>query len=121
MRMSRIAGKCIIEVDGVIYRLAGTLTCSVNPTTRSSEIGLSGPAGYSELGHAAYIEGEFYLMEDVKTSDLYGVTDATIRAELPNHNYILSKAYQVGDIEVNAANGTFTCRFEAASGQEIIL
>jgi len=117
----QIAGKCIIEVDGVIYRLSGNLTCSVNPVTRTSEVGLSGVNGYSEVAHASFIEGEFHLMEDVKTADLYGVKNATIRAELPNHNYILSNAYQVGDIEVNGSNATFTCRFEAASGQEIAL
>lgn len=117
--MSRIAGTCYIKVDGAQYTLAGSLTVSIDSVTREGLAGLSGVAGYKESPRVPYIEGEFYATEDVSIPALQAITDATVTAELANgKTYVLRNAWRAGALELNAAEGTFTLRFEGMAGIE---
>jgi hypothetical protein len=117
--MSRIAGTAYVKVDGAQYTLAGTLTVSTDSFTREGLAGLSGVAGYKEMPRVPFIEGEFYTTPDVSLPALEAVTNATVTAELANgKTYVLRNAWSAGAREVNAAEGTFTLRFEGMEGIE---
>ena len=50
---------------------------------------------------------------------LEAVTNATVTAELANGKvYVLRNAWFAGAVELNAAEGTFTARFEGVEGIE---
>ena len=115
-----IAGTAFIKVDGKQYTLEGSLTVSINAVTREGKAGLSGVAGYSETSHIPFIEGAFYTTDEFKAEELSKVTDATITVNLANgRNYLLSNAWQSGDVEIDVAAGTSTIRFEGLQGKEI--
>jgi hypothetical protein len=115
-----IAGTAYIKVDGKQYTLGGSMNVAINEVTREGLAGLSGVAGYKETPHVPKIEGEFYTTTEFSVRDLEQVKNATVTAELANgKTYILSEAWQSGDIEVDVAGGTCTITFEAMRGREI--
>ena len=116
----KIAGTAYVKADGKQYTLGGSLTVSVNEFTREGQAGLSGVAGYIEKPKVPYIECEMLTTKEFSSQELEGITDATITAELVNgKTYLLSNAWQAGDIEINAAEGTTTIRFEGMKGKEL--
>lgn len=120
MANKMIAGTAYIKVDGKQYTLGGSLNVSINEFTREGLAGLSGTAGYKETPHVQSIEGEFYTTNEFSVKELSNIKNATITAELANgKTYILSEAWQSGDIEVDAAGGTCTIKFEGMRGREI--
>lgn len=115
-----IAGTAYIKVDGKQYTLGGSLTYSINTKTRTGVAGLSGVAGFTEASHVPYIEGEFYTTDEFDVRELEAVSNATVTAEMVNGTTILlQQAWQSGDIEVDAAAGTCTIRFEGMEGKAI--
>ena len=117
--MGRIAGTAYVKVDGKQYTLAGSLTVSPSSILREGLAGLSGVAGFKETPRVPFIEGEFYTTEGVSLPELERVTNATVTAELANGKvYVLRNAWHSGAVELNAAEGTFTARFEGTEGIE---
>jgi hypothetical protein len=120
MANKMIAGTAYIKVDGKQYTLGGSLTIAINEFTREGLAGLSGTAGYKETPQVQSREGEFYTTDEFSVKELSGIVNATVTAELANgKTYILSEAWQSGDIEVDAAGGTCTIRFEGMRGREL--
>ena len=110
---NRIAGVAYLKVDGAQYFLSGKLTVSYGSVVREGLSGLSGVAGYKETPRVPSIEGEFFTTADISLKNLEAVTDATITAEMANgKNYVLSGAWSAGTADINAAEGTFTMKFE---------
>lgn len=115
----RIAGTAYVKADGAQFSLAGTLTVSIDKAEREGLAGLSGVAGYKETPRVPFIEGEFYLTENLSLPTIEGIVNATITAELANgKTYVLRNAWSAGAREANAAEGTVTIRFEGKEGIE---
>jgi hypothetical protein len=116
----RIAGTAYFKVDGEQFSLGGSMSYGVNKFTRESKAGLSGVVGYTETPHIPFVEGEFFMTSEIPTAKVESITNATITAELNNGKTILLRnAWTTGDVEVDAAAGTATIRFEGLEGEEI--
>ena len=92
--------------------MRGTLTIAPNRKTRAPVPGLDGMHGYSETFHAQTIEIEITNRPQFPLTDLEDIVDATVTAELQNGEvWVLRNAWQSGDIEFNAADGSATVTF----------
>jgi hypothetical protein len=109
-----VAGAAYIKVNARSLSLRGTLTISPNQITRSPISGLDGFHGYQAVWRAPYIEIEITNRPQFPLSDLAAITNATVTAELEAgpEVWVLRNAFQSGDLELNAADGTCTVRFE---------
>ena len=109
----RIAGTCTVRVDGVPIALGSALTISPAAYNREGQVGLGGVVGYTETPRVPSIEIECRTSEDLDIETLVGVTNATVSAELGNgETWTLSNAWQAGEPDINAADGTITFKFE---------
>jgi hypothetical protein len=116
----KIAGTAYFKADGKQFTLSGSFSYSVNKNTREGKAGLSGVAGFTETSKVPWVEGEFYTTPEFRTADLEKITNATITVDLANGvTVLLQNAWQTGDIEIDAAAGTSTVRFEGMAGKEI--
>lgn len=114
-----IAGTAYVRVDGRQYNLEGSLKVMPSSIKREAKVGLSGVVGYKEEFMAPAIEGTFFADRGVSFSDLEGIKDATVQAELVSgKRFILRNAFYMGAAELEAAEGTFTARFEGLSMEE---
>lgn len=117
---NKIAGTCYVKVNAKVMTLGGTVTVSPSSVEREGKAGLSGVVGYVEKPRVPYIEVEAMTDPATKASDYDDITDATVTAELANGRvYILRNAWSTAASEINAAEGTFTKRFEGLSCDEI--
>ena len=108
-----VAGEVFVKVDSRQLSVRGTCTISPNRITRSPISGLDGFHGFQSVFRAPYIEVEVTNRAVFPLTDLQVITDATVTAELENGEvYVLRNAFQSGDLELNAADGTCTVRFE---------
>lgn len=114
MADNMIGGVGSIKVDGRQLSVRGTLTISPNEETRSGVGGPDGTHGYISENHVPYIEAEisnrpaFFSMDELRR-----ITDSTVVAQLgAGEVWTLRNAWQAGDLELNALDGTLTVRFE---------
>jgi hypothetical protein len=109
-----VAGEAFVKVDGRQLSVRGTLTISPNTITRTPVAGLDGIHGYSSVFRAPYIEVEITnRAAQFPLTDLVDVVDATVTAELETGEvWVLRDAWQSGDLELNAADGTCTVHFD---------
>jgi hypothetical protein len=108
-----VAGWVYVKVDSRQLSVRGTCTISPNQITRSPISGLDGFHGYQAVFRAPYIEVEVTNRNQFPLTDLAGLTDSTITAELETGEvWVLRNAFQSGDLELSAADGTATVRFE---------
>ena len=109
----RIAGVAYIKGDGDQLELSGKLTCNIMMTEKEGVSGLSGPVGYKETPRIPTIEGDFFVTPAFPMEKIANLKDATITAELANGTTaVLSQAWLSGTIEVDAAEGTTSLKFE---------
>jgi len=107
-----VAGECFVKVDGRQLSVRGTLTISPNRKTRDAVAGLDGIHGFTEVFHPQTIEIEITNRPAFPLTDLEDIVDATVTAELQNGEvWVLRNAWQSGDIEFNAADGSATVTF----------
>lgn len=108
-----VAGEAFVKVDSRQLSVRGTLTISPNRVTRSPISGLDGFHGYQAVHRAPYIEVEITNRAQFPLTDLMGITDATVTAELETGEvWVLRNAFQSGDLELAAQDGSATVRFE---------
>lgn len=121
MAAKRIAGTAYLKRDGLQYALRGTLTISPLRVTRSGVAGLDGVHGFKEEARVPYIEAEVTKDETLSLKALEGVTDSTVTAECGDGTvYVLASAWQAGDLDFNAAEGSVSIRFEGMSCAEVL-
>ncbi len=114
---SRIAGVCYITADGTSYNVSGNVTMNMTESNRTSLIGSTGVAGYSEELVVPFIEGDVLLERDFPIEKLRTAESMTVTAELANGmNYTLSEAHLAGETNINATDGNVTLRFEGKKG-----
>ena len=117
---NRVAGVCYVKADGQQYTLGGSCTVSPSSVEREGVVGLSGPAGYKETPRIPFVEIEVVTTPDLSIEAVDKITDATVTAELANgKTYVLRGAWSKAAVEINAADGTTTIRFEGLSCEEI--
>jgi hypothetical protein len=111
-----VAGTVYVKIDSRQLSVRGTCTISPNQRTRTPISGLDGFHGYQAVFRAPYIEVEITNRPAFPLTDLADLTDATVTAELENgESWVLRNAFQSGDLELNAADGTCTLRMEGPS------
>lgn len=117
---NRIAGVCYVKAGAVQLTLGGSVTVSPSSIEREGKAGLSGVAGYTERPRVPYIEVEGQTPPDFHAEAFEAVRDETVTAELANgRTYVLRNAWLSGALEINAADGTFTAKFEGMSCDEL--
>eukprot|EP01037_Dinobryon_pediforme_P017837 gene17837-18065_t len=120
MRIFAVLAQFRLQVDGTQYPLRGSLTVMPSQTVRSGIAGQDRVHGYSENPIVPYIEGDFSLTNDWAVEDIMGITNSTVQAELANGRvYVLSGAWQAGDMELNTKDGQAKIRFEDAFGDKV--
>jgi hypothetical protein len=108
-----VAGTAYVKVDGRQLSVRGTLTITPNERTREAIAGLDGIHGYSSVWRAPTIEVETTnTPRGFPLTDLANVVDATVTAELETGEvWVLRNAFQTGDLELSAEDGTCTVTF----------
>jgi hypothetical protein len=104
--------------DGEAYTLEGSASFSTQRFMRSSVQGLTGPAGHKREPTQPYIEVTVFDGSAVDLEALQGRNVGTAQLDLYNgKQVVLYDAVQVGMIEPDAAEGTFTLRLEGPRGR----
>lgn len=120
MALKRLSGTCYLKRDGVQYALQGGLTIDPLGVTREAMVGLDGPHGFKETPRMPTITATVTKTPELSITALQGVTDSTITAECADGTvYVLSEAFQSGDISFNAADGTLSITFTGRKCTEI--
>jgi hypothetical protein len=115
-----IGGTAFLTRNGVTYHLGAACTYSVSQKTRESKAGLSGVAGYTTKARAGFIEGTFFDRGGLLIGALGEAVDDAIVLELENGKVIHgSHMWTTTASEVDAAEGTFTARWESGNVMEI--
>ena len=116
----RVGGIVSFVVDGVQYEVEGSFTFSIQAFTRESVIALTGRAGHKRTGVSGFFEGTCFLKEDVSLTTLGDLEGITAQLDLYNRKkFVLQDADQVGELNPDAGEGTFTLRLEGTAAPEL--
>ena len=114
-----IAGKVFIKAGNESIFVGESVTYNVSTTTRSSETGLSGRAGTSEVWHTPFVEFEVIALEKTDIMKLEKLVNVPVILKLANgKSYSFINADKVGDTDWNEKSRG-TMRFEADDCREI--
>lgn len=121
MAAKKIAGTAYIKVDGKQYALRGNMTVSPSKSEREGIAGMDGVHGFKEMPRVPFIECDITDGADVSLPDMQAHDNVTVTAELLNgKTYVLREAWVVGPLDLDAAEGQFTIRWEGMSCDEIV-
>lgn len=120
MALKRTSGTCYFKVDGVQYSLKAGLTIDPLIVTREAVTGLDGVHGFKETPRAPTIAVTLTKDEAARLTTIGRITNSTITAECSDlTTYVLSEAFQSGDLSLNGDEGTFTVTFTGRTCTEI--
>jgi hypothetical protein len=109
----RIAGIATLWVGGTLQFLRGNFTVSPSPVERTMIAGQDSVHGYQELPRVPYIEADLSTMPGRLLSDIDGMTDVTVTAQLANGMvYSLQGATCKAGLEANTRDGQVRVRWE---------
>ncbi len=110
---NRIGGVLSFIAGGEPLELGGQCSLAPQLFARKSVTGITGPAGSTREGVIPFVEVETFYKGNVRLDTLHGLEGVDVQVNLDNgHSFVLTGARQVGVIELDAAEGTFTLRFE---------
>ncbi len=116
----RTGGILSFVVDGTQLEVEGSFTFNTQAFMRTSVVGVAGFAGHKREGVIPFFEGVCFYKNDVSVTDLSALENITAQLDMYNgKKLILEQAAQVGEIEVDAIEGTFTLRLEGKKGTEV--
>ena len=116
----RTGGILSFVVDGVQLEVEGSFTFNTQAFMRTSVVGVTGFAGHKREGVIPFFEGVCFYKKDVSVTALSALENITAQLDLYNEKkLVLEGAAQVGEIEVDAVEGTFTLRLEGRFGREL--
>jgi len=116
----RIAGIAFLKVDGALYPLRGNFTVSPSAIERAGIAGQDYIHGYSELPRLPVVSGDVSLVPELSMTDVEGVTNATVTAELANgKTYVLREAWCTSALELNTREGQTRITFQGVSCDEL--
>lgn len=117
---NRFGGITNVYKGGKRIAVADDCTVSPSDTEREGKAGLSGVKGYIEKPRIPFIEIKGFTDSSFRAADVDDVTDETITAELAcGRTYILRDAWGTAPVEISAAEGTYTKRYEGLSCDEL--
>jgi hypothetical protein len=116
----RTGGIISFVVDGVQLEVEGSFTFNAQAFQRTSVVGVTGFAGHKREGVIPFFEGVCFYKQDVSVTTLSELENITAQLDLYNgKKLVLEGASQVGQLEVDAVEGTFTLRLEGKKGREL--
>lgn len=116
---NRIAGTANLTVDGKTYLLAGDFEYNPSKVSRTTLTGQDTVHGYSEMPRPGSISGTLRDAGGLRVSDLNGMTNVTIVAELANGKVIIGRnMWTVEDQTAKSTDATIETRWEGPSVTE---
>ncbi len=116
--MAKVAGTAFFSINGVQYSLRGNLKVSLGDVERESVVGMDAYHGVKETPAAPFMECDLTDRPEIDLNTLSELENVTITVNLINGKVgVLRNAYQMNKIELNAADGLYTVRFEGESGE----
>jgi Phage tail tube protein len=110
---TKIGGGAAVYINGKQYPLKSDVKMMGATVTRTSQVGLDGFHGVTEIPTQAWIEFTLSDFPDVDISGLQDLVDATINVTLASGKQaILRNAAQVNAVELDQSNGQLGLRFE---------
>ncbi|MGX9966068.1 phage tail tube protein [Roseomonas sp. F4] len=120
MALLRKAGTAYVKVDGIQLALQGGLTINFGTVVREPMMGMDGPHGFKETPMMPSIEASFTKGPEISLATLSSITDSTVTAECTDGTvFVLSEAFQSGELAFNAAEGTYSATFHGRNMTEI--
>lgn len=114
---NRIAGTVYFTIDGVSYAIAGDFAYNPSLVTRETAIGQDGVHGYIEKPMAPSISATLRDVGGLSVSEINGMTNNTITAELANGKLIIGRnMWTVESQTVKSTDGTFEVKWEGPQG-----
>lgn len=107
-----------LTVNGLVLEVAEIRSISLSTQKQEWVVPLAGDGGLKVTPKPAHLEVTV-LLKGVRASDVVGVTDALVQLRTKyGAIYTLYGAAEVGDGEIDPADGRVTLRFEAVRAQE---
>jgi len=120
MAMRRVAGTAYLKVDGVQLALKGGIEVDPTSVTREPVTGLDGVHGWKETPKAPSIVVTVTKTPEIRLAAIAGWTGKTVTAEIADGTtYVLSDAFQSGELKLNGTEGEVPITFVGASCREI--
>lgn len=114
-----ISGKVYIKAGNTSIFVGESTSYNVSTTTRSTETGLSGFAGISEVFHIPFVEFQAIALEETDIRKLEKIVNVPVILKLANgKTYLFNNASKVGDTDWDEKSRG-TIRFEGADCQEV--
>ncbi|MFC3674659.1 phage tail tube protein [Ferrovibrio xuzhouensis] len=112
MQTGPIGGTVYFKIDGAQYSVGGKFTFKPAKVSREPKVGLSGTPNYTEKPVVQQVDCELQHTADLDPMNLNDLKGVTLTFELVNgQSYLLSNAYQSGEYEVDAAEGSIPVTF----------
>lgn len=120
MALKNVAGTAYVKLDGGQLALKGGLTIDPTTVTREPMVGQDGPHGFKTMPKMPSIAVTLTKGEELSLVALNRITDSTVTAEVADGTvYVLSEAFQSGDMEYSGEEGTVTVTFHGRSITEL--
>lgn len=120
MALIRKAGVAYVKIDSEQIALQGGLTINPLTVTREPMVGLDGPHGLKETPMMPSISATFTKGPELSLTRIGAIVNSTVTAECADGTvYVLSEAFQSGELAFNAAEGTYTVTFHGRTCTEI--
>ena len=116
--MPNIGGVKSVRIDSYTPDVGDSVTITPNNVTRTSQVGLTGYAGTSEVHRPARIELEIIDTGDTPIATFTALTDATISVVTELKTFVLRNAAFVEDVSLDQSTGRYTLAFEGPSIRE---
>lgn len=113
----RVAGTSFLTIDAQTIELGDDFSWRTSTPERDDKGGLSGIYGYKEKPRAGYIKGTAFLTPDgLSMTQIGNLNFTTLVASLADGSVITVKdGWQVGELELNAAEGSFSFEFHSGT------
>lgn len=116
---NRLAGTASLTVDGVNYLLVGDFEYNPSTITRESLVGMDDVHGFSEKKRVGSISGTLRDTGGLTVSDLNGMDNVTVVAQLANGKTIIGRnMWTVEDQTVKSTDATIDVKWEGPKVSE---
>jgi len=113
-------GVAQVMLGNQLVSLGATLNIMPGGIVREVVTGLSGVAGYTSKHVAPSVELELFDSADRSTAAVRAIDGGTIQVNQNNgKSWILTGAFQVDEMTLDAAKGTYTAKFAGLSMREL--
>lgn len=116
---SPLYGVLSMRVDGDALSISGEWTYDVGGRSREEVMGADGVVGFKVTPMPSYFEGTVFDHPDTNINSIKAIQDVSATLSLRNgKTIVLVDASQVGELAVDAQEGTMTLRLVGTKGYE---